>query len=149
MDARAVGRTLSGGITKHLHAKKRAMNTGIGADARADASGKMDWTLHAVSFDNILKGLNQAYDDASAGGGGNAANDGDDDAASESDGDDDDKEEEAKDKAKGSSKKLSKKEKKAAKKEAKEVRAAVCCSPTPRFQNLPCVLDVQRLTHRF
>jgi Pin2-interacting protein X1 len=49
------------GIAKHIHAKKRALNSGIGADARADASGKIDWTLNAVSFDNILKGLNQTY----------------------------------------------------------------------------------------
>ena len=49
------------GIVKHIHAKKRALNSGIGADARADASGKIDWTLNAVSFDNILKGLTQTY----------------------------------------------------------------------------------------
>ncbi len=50
------------GIVKHLHAKKRQLNSGIGADARSDASGKIDWTLHAVSFESILKGLNQSYD---------------------------------------------------------------------------------------
>jgi Pin2-interacting protein X1 len=62
------------GITKHLHAKKRAQGTGIGADARSDASGKIDWTINAVSFDNILKGLNQAYtENGNDGGGGEEA----------------------------------------------------------------------------
>lgn len=49
------------GIAKHLHAKKRQLNSGIGADATSDASGKIDWTLNAVSFENILEGLNQSY----------------------------------------------------------------------------------------
>lgn len=59
-EGKGIGKNGSG-LVKHLHAKKRAVNSGIGADARADSSGKIDWTLNAVSFETILKGLNQTY----------------------------------------------------------------------------------------
>ena len=59
-EGKGIGKNGSG-LVKHLHAKKRAMNSGIGADARSDSSGKIDWTLNAVSFETILKGLNQTY----------------------------------------------------------------------------------------
>lgn len=103
------------GITKHLHAKKRAMNSGIGADVRSDASGKMDWTLNAVSFDNILKGLNQAYaplpNEAACGEGQIAAAVG---AKSEQESDEEEAEEE---KERGGSSKKEKEKKKGKKKE--------------------------------
>ena len=59
-EGKGVGKN-GNGIAKHIRAKKRAMNSGIGADAKSDATGKVDWTLNAVSFDNILKGLSRAY----------------------------------------------------------------------------------------
>ena len=59
-EGKGIGKNGSG-LVKHIHAKKRAVNSGIGADARSDSSGKIDWTLNAVSFETILKGLNQTY----------------------------------------------------------------------------------------
>ena len=59
-EGKGIGKSGSG-LVKHIHAKKRAVNSGIGADARSDSSGKIDWTLNAVSFETILKGLNQTY----------------------------------------------------------------------------------------
>ena len=59
-EGKGIGKNGSG-LVKHIHAKKRAVNSGIGADARSDSSGKVDWTLNAVSFETILKGLNQTY----------------------------------------------------------------------------------------
>ena len=59
-EGKGIGKNGSG-LVKHIHAKKRAVNSGIGADARSDSSGKNDWTLNAVSFETILKGLNQTY----------------------------------------------------------------------------------------
>ena len=70
-EGKGVGKD-GGGITKHIQAKKRSINSGIGADVKTDVTGKMDWTLNAVTFDNMLKGLNESYTvaDVESGGGG-------------------------------------------------------------------------------
>ena len=51
------------GIVKHLHAKKRMVGTGVGADVKNDASGKnsTNWTMNTVAFDDVLRSLNRTH----------------------------------------------------------------------------------------
>lgn len=51
------------GISKHIHARKRAIGTGVGADVRNDASGAsaVDWTMNTLAFDDVLKSLNRTH----------------------------------------------------------------------------------------
>jgi len=99
------------GISRHIHAKKRAVGVGVGADARNDASGAnaVDWTMNTVAFDDVLRSLNRAHsaDDVRSGGDGAAP------SSSSSE------EEKAEKKKKEKKRKLTKEEKKAAKKAKK------------------------------
>ena len=117
VEGRGLGKRQDG-ISRHIHARKRAVGVGVGADARRDASGAnaTDWTMNTVAFDDVLRSLNRAHsvDDVCAGGDGAVA------SSSSSGGG----EEEAAEKKKKKEKKraATKEEKKAAKKAAKRAK---------------------------
>ena len=117
VEGRGLGKRQDG-ISRHIHARKRAVGVGVGADARRDASGAnaVDWTMNTVAFDDVLRSLNRAHsvDDVCAGGDGAVA------SSSSSGGG----EEEAAEKKKKKEKKraATKEEKKAAKKAAKRAK---------------------------
>ena len=117
VEGRGLGKRQDG-ISRHIHARKRAVGVGVGADARRDASGAnaVDWTMNTVAFDDVLRSLNRAHsvDDVCAGGDGAVAS-----SSSSSGG-----EEEAAEKKKKKEKKraATKEEKKAAKKAAKRAK---------------------------
>ena len=117
VEGRGLGKRQDG-ISRHIHARKRAVGVGVGADARRDASGAnaTDWTMNTVAFDDVLRSLNRAHsvDDVCAGGDGAVAS-----SSSSSGG-----EEEAAEKKKKKEKKraATKEEKKAAKKAAKRAK---------------------------
>ena len=104
------------GISKHIHARKRAIGTGVGADARNDASGAsaVDWTMNTLAFDDVLKSLNRTHsaddilrrDDADASPSSSSGGEG----------------KRGKKEKKEKKRKLSKEEKKAAKKAAKRAK---------------------------
>ena len=117
VEGRGLGKRQDG-ISRHIHARKRTVGVGVGADARRDASGAnaVDWTMNTVAFDDVLRSLNRAHsvDDVCAGGDGAVA------SSSSSGGG----EEEAAEKKKKKEKKraATKEEKKAAKKAAKRAK---------------------------
>ena len=116
VEGRGLGKRQDG-ISRHIHARKRAVGVGVGADARRDASGAnaVDWTMNTVAFDDVLRSLNRAHsvDDVCAGGDGAVA------SSSSSSGEGEEAAEKKKEKKKRAS---TKEEKKAAKKAAKRAK---------------------------
>ena len=115
-EGRGLGKNQDG-IARHVHARKRQVGTGVGADARNDASGAnaVDWTMNTVAFDDVLRSLNRTHSAEELERAANA------EKASSSDEDED---EAAKTKTRDEAKKrkMTKEEKKAAKKAAKRAK---------------------------
>ena len=115
-EGRGLGKNQDG-IARHIHARKRQVGTGVGADARNDASGAnaVDWTMNTVAFDDVLRSLNRTHSAEELERAANA------EKASSSDEDED---EAAKTKTRDEAKKrkMTKEEKKAAKKAAKRAK---------------------------
>ena len=53
-EGKGIGKSGSGLVKTHTR-QKRAVNSRDEADKASDSSGKIDWTLNAVSFETILE----------------------------------------------------------------------------------------------